>query len=73
MLLQTTLQVKDAKGNIVAMASVPALKAPLDLVPQWTDVKVTVPKGTDLTTGSIQLDPDKKMIQITRLNDYVKW
>ncbi len=69
----TTLQVKDAKGNIVAMASVPALKAPLDLVPQWTDVKVTVPKGTDLTTGSIQLDPDKKMIQITRLNDYVKW
>jgi hypothetical protein len=69
----TILQVRDAKGNVVATATIPALKAPVDLIPKYADMKVTVPKGTDLTTGSVQLDVDKKMVQITRLNDYVKW
>ena len=69
----TTLQVKDPKGNVLATASVPTLKAPLDLVPKWTDVKVKVPKGTNLTSGSVQLDAEKKMEQITRVNDYIKW
>lgn len=52
---------------------VPALKAPLDLVPEWIELKITVPKGSDISNGSVQLDPEKKMDQITRLNDYIKW
>lgn len=69
----TTLVLKDSKGNTVSTASVPSLKAPLDLVPVWTEVKMTVPEGINLEHGSVQLDPEKKMLQITRLNDNVKW
>jgi hypothetical protein len=69
----TALQLRDGNGRLITTVSVPGLKAPLDLVPKWTDVKVNVPKAVDLTTGSVQLDPEKKMVQITRVNDYVKW
>lgn len=68
----TTLQVKDYKGNIIANISVPVLKAPIGLVPEWTEVKVSLPKGIDIMGGSVQLDPEKKMDQITRLNDFVR-
>lgn len=69
----TTLQLKDAKGNHITTVQVPPLKAPLELVPEWTEIKVVVPKGTNINNGSVQLDPEKKMDQITRLNDYLKW
>lgn len=69
----TTLQVRDVKGNKIATVAVPVIKAPLDLVPQWTEIKITLPRGADLSAGSVQLDPEKKVNQITRVNDYVKW
>jgi hypothetical protein len=65
--------VKDAKGNLVKTVTIPSLKAPVNLVPEWVDVKVAMPKGTDLLSGSVQLDPKKKIVQITRVNDFVKW
>ncbi len=69
----TALVLKDANGRTITSAMVPSLKAPLDLVPKWTEIKMNVPLGTDLTRGSVQLDPEKKMVQITRVNDVVKW
>ena len=56
-----------------AAVPVPGLKAPLDLVPQWVDVKIEIPKDTDLSRGSVQLDPDRKIVQITRQNDFLSW
>lgn len=69
----TTLEFKDANGKRITTVPVPALKAPLDLIPKWTDIKVTVPKNTDISSGSVQLDPERKILQITRQNDFVKW
>lgn len=69
----TTIQLKDVKGNIITSAPVPALKATLDLVPQWVDVKIIAPKTADLSHGSVQIDPSKKIVQITRQNDVAEW
>lgn len=69
----TTLVLKDAKGSTIATVPVASVKAPLDLVPEWIEVKVKVAEGIDLSSGSVQLDPGKKMNQITRQNDFVKW
>jgi hypothetical protein len=40
----TTLELRDAKGESVASAPVPPLEAPLDLIPRWTDVLLTLPE-----------------------------
>ncbi|HEC44823.1 MAG TPA: hypothetical protein ENI20_18570 [Bacteroides sp.] len=69
----TILELKDAQGTIVANAVVPALEAPLDLLPRWTDITMIIPDGTDLSKGSVQLDPKGKIMQITRRNTTVKW
>lgn len=40
----TMLQLKDAKGKMITTVPVPPLKAPLDLVPEWTKIKCVVPQ-----------------------------
>lgn len=69
----TTLELRDAKGKLVAIAQVPPLEAPLDLIPRWTDITLTVAEGTDISSGSVQIDPEAKIKQITRRNTIVKW
>lgn len=69
----TTLLVKDAAGKAIKTVAVPAIKAPLDLLPKWADIMVTLPANANLSSGSVLLDPEKKLIQITRLNDSAKW
>ena len=70
---ETTIELRDAIGKPVQTAIVPAMEAPVDLIARWTDVKLVVPTGTDLGHGSVWVDPNKKMTQITSKNDEVKW
>lgn len=70
---EAVLELHDATGRKVKTALIPLLEAPLDLVPRWTDVKITVPEGTDLSHGIVLIDPDKKINQITRKNAVVEW
>jgi len=70
---QTTLLIRNAAGQPVKTVTVPAIPAPLDLTPKYADITVAIPAGTDVSAGSVQLDPERKLIQITRLNDFVKW
>jgi hypothetical protein len=70
---ETTLELRDAKGIKVGTTSVPPIEAPLDLKPRRIDIKLNIPKGTDLKSGSVRLDPEQKLKQITRRNDTVKW
>ncbi len=70
---QTQLELKDAKGKRIATAVVPALEAPLDLIPRYVDITMEIPTGTDLSNGSVEVDPDRKITQITRLNTMVKF
>lgn len=69
----TTIELRDAGGKLVVTAPVPSLEAPLDLKPKWTEISVDIPEGTDLSKGSIQVDPLGKIQQITRRNTIVKW
>ena len=70
---ETTLELRDADGDLVKTEAVPALDAPLDLIPKWVDIKLEIPIGTDLSSGSIVVDPENKITQITRRNTVVKW
>jgi hypothetical protein len=69
----TTLELRNADGKTVAEARVPAMKAPLELGPNWLDVTLTVPPGTDLSSGSILVDPQREIEQITSNNTLVNW
>lgn len=70
---ETILELRDAAGKLVATAQVPGLDAPVDLLPSLTEVIIDTPSGTNLSSGSIQIDPEKKIKQITRRNTLVKW
>ena len=68
----TKLALMDANGKMIASVPVPALKAPLDLMPKTIKVTLTVPAGASLKGGSVILDPDATMREITRSNNQVR-
>jgi len=41
--------------------------------PRYTDVTLSIPEGTELSSGSVQIDPEGMIKQITRRNKIVKW
>ncbi|HVW22774.1 MAG TPA: LamG-like jellyroll fold domain-containing protein [Opitutaceae bacterium] len=65
------LAFRDAAGKIVATAPVPPLRAPADLYPKTADVVLTLPAGVSAVGGSVEIDPQHALEQITRLNDSV--
>jgi hypothetical protein len=69
---ETLLALMDASGKRISTSLVPPLDPPLDLVPKWVDVILEVPEGTDLNETTVEVDPDQKIIQITRLNSTVR-
>jgi len=70
---ETIIELKDAGGNKISTAKVPPMEAPLDLIPRWVDIVLEVPSGSDLEKGSLEVDPDHKIKQITQLNTIYKW
>ena len=67
----TEIALVDASGNILVRTKVPALMAPLDLKPKTVQVTLAVPKGKTLEGCRVVIDPEKKMTEITRMNDAV--
>jgi len=65
----TTVVVRNAAGRILAGASVPALPAPVDLRPRTADVTVTLPAGADPAGGTVEIDPDQALNEITTRNN----
>ncbi len=64
----TALVVQDRNGQVVAKASVPNLRAPLDLQPKVHSVRLTLP----LTTRpplQILVDPDNRIVEIYEGNN----
>jgi hypothetical protein len=68
----TRLALMDANGKVLATTVVPALKAPLDLMPKTTSVTLTIPSGASIKGGRVVVDPEATMTEITRLNNQVK-
>jgi len=67
----TTVAFRDAAGRIVATAPVTPLAAPVDLLPKTLDVNLTLPEGVSITGGSVEIDPDHLIEEITQLNNRV--
>ncbi|MCE5249436.1 hypothetical protein LLG96_04365 [bacterium] len=68
---QSDIAIVDSGGWGLATARVPAIKAPLDLVPKTEQVTLTLPAGAKITGCSIVIDPEKKIEEITRRNNTV--
>ncbi|HEX3085029.1 MAG TPA: hypothetical protein VHP99_10930, partial [Pyrinomonadaceae bacterium] len=66
----TRLALLDANGKVITAVDVPPLKAPLDLMPKTTKITLTLPRS--VKGGSVVLDPDRAMKEITRVNNQVQ-
>lgn len=69
----TSVAVRDAQGKIIATGNVPALAAPVDLVPKTVDVTIALPAGATLEHGSVEIDPGHQVEEITRLNNTARF
>jgi hypothetical protein len=64
----TTVVVRDCTGKIVASQKLDPLPAPLDLFPKTTELKFAL---SEASIGSVEIDPDHQIEEITRLNNVV--
>ncbi len=63
------LRLLDSSGRELATAAVPAMKAPLELMPVRMDVMLTVPAGAVVKGGSVEIDSGVE--EITQRNNRV--
>lgn len=61
--------VRDARGHEVAHAAIPALPAPLDLLPKTVQLELTLPQGFNPTGASVQVMQDGNAPEVTQLNN----
>jgi hypothetical protein len=67
----TRVVFRDRSGQVRAAAELPALAPPLDLTPRTGDVVLALPAGATIAGGSVELDPDRRLREITRANNIV--
>ena len=63
---ETELIFVDTDGSVVDRQRVPAMEPPLDLQPKVTEVTLSVRQGTE---GTLILDPDDQIEEITKRNN----
>lgn len=68
----SSIALRDATGRVIATAPVPALAAPVDLLPQTATVLLKAPAGANLTGATVELNPDHPFEEITERNNAVK-
>ena len=64
--------IRDAAGKAIAKAAVPALKAPVDLMPKSADVVLTIPAQVSLKGASVSVEMHGPVPEITLRNNVVK-
>ena len=64
---------RDAAGKVLATARAAALKAPLDLLPKTEVITLTLPHGADWKGGSVSVEMNGKLPEITQLNNRVQF
>jgi hypothetical protein len=63
--------VRTKAGKTLATAAVPALEAPLDLVPKTAQVKLALPAGADLKGATVSVECGGDLPEITLMNNSV--
>ncbi|MDA2927342.1 LamG domain-containing protein [Acidobacteria bacterium AH-259-G07] len=67
----STVVLHDPSGKTVASSRVPALEAPLDLLPKTAEVNLQIPVGRDLRGYVVRIDPEDGIHEITNQNNSV--
>ncbi len=67
----TRLGFRDAQGRLVAAAAIGPMEAPVDLRPRTAAVRIILPEGVTAEGGSVEIDPDHALEEITELNNRV--
>ena len=62
---------KTSDGSAVASMGIPPLPAPGDLLPKTAEVVLSLPHGTQIAGGSVEIDPENRLQEITRQNNRV--
>jgi len=62
---------RDRAGKTLATATVPALKAPTDLIPKTAVATLTLPANADYSGGSVTVECGGKLPEITLMNNRV--
>jgi hypothetical protein len=68
----TTMVFRNRAGEIIATEKLGPLPAPVDLYPKTAEVTLTLPDGAAVAGGMVEIDPDQRLEEITRLNNVVK-
>ncbi|HVZ63607.1 MAG TPA: LamG-like jellyroll fold domain-containing protein [Lacunisphaera sp.] len=69
---ESEVVLRDATGAVRARATLGPLAAPVDLQPRTTTVTLKLPAGLDPRGDTIEIDPDHRLEEITRLNNVVR-
>ena len=64
---------KNSNGNIIASAKVPPIEWPDDLEAKSTLVTVSIPVEKRGMEFSIEIDPERKIEEAVRLNNYLNF
>ena len=64
---------RDKAGKMLASATVPSIKAPLDLFPKTASVSLTLPAGADWKGGSVTVESHGRLPEITQMNNRVQF
>ena len=63
---------RDRTGKTLATGQVPALAAPVNLLPRTAEVALSLPAGVESRGCTVEVDPEHKLEEISRLNNVVK-
>ena len=67
-----TVAFRDRSGQIIAKGQLAPIAAPVDLFPKTAEVSLALPEGSSAAGGSVEIDPDHAVEEITRLNNIAK-
>ena len=59
-------------GRVLATGKIPAIEAPLDLLPKTVHVLLKLPAETATTGNTVEIDPGHALTEITTLNNAVR-
>lgn len=68
---KSRIVLRASDGRVLAAAAVPPIAAPVELFPKTTEVVLSPKPHAHLGGATIEIDPDAKLLEITRLNNRV--
>jgi hypothetical protein len=63
---------RDETGKVVASSRVEPIAPPIDLLPKTAEVVITLPVGVPTENGTVEIDPERTIEEITLLNNCVR-